>query len=31
MRQHFEPNIADPDGFYQELLGAHEDLKTEES
>ncbi|MEM6618185.1 MAG: DUF2783 domain-containing protein [Pseudomonadota bacterium] len=25
------PNISDPDGFYEELLGAHEGLSTEES
>lgn len=26
-----EPNIADPDGFYSELLAAHEGLSDEES
>lgn len=26
-----EPNINDPDGFYQELLEAHEGLSKEES
>ena len=25
------PNIPDPDGFYAELIGAHEDLSDEES
>lgn len=25
------PNIPDPDGFYDELLKAHEGLSTEES
>ena len=25
------PNIPDPDGFYAELLDAHEDLSDEES
>ena len=25
------PNIDDPDGFYQELLAAHEGLSKEES
>ncbi|MGG7568174.1 DUF2783 domain-containing protein [Rhodovulum sp. DZ06] len=25
------PNIADPDGFYEELLTAHEGLSEEES
>lgn len=25
------PNIADPDGFYAELLDAHEGLSDEES
>ncbi|MDJ0612366.1 MAG: DUF2783 domain-containing protein [Rhizobiaceae bacterium] len=26
-----EPNIPDPDGFYDELLAAHEGLSKEES
>ena len=26
-----EPNIADPDGFYAELIDAHEGLSDEES
>ena len=26
-----EPNIEDPDGFYQELINAHEGLSKEES
>lgn len=26
-----EPNIPDPDGFYQELLSAHEGLSAAES
>lgn len=26
-----EPNISDPDGFYAELLGAHEGLTDGES
>lgn len=25
------PNITDPDGFYDELLAAHEDLTKEQS
>ncbi len=25
------PNIADPDGFYDELLAAHQDLTKEQS
>jgi hypothetical protein len=25
------PNIADPDGFYAELIGAHEGLGDDES
>ena len=25
------PNIVDPDGFYQELLEAHQDMSKEES
>ncbi len=26
-----EPNIIDSDGFYQELLGAHEGMSKDES
>ena len=26
-----EPNIIDPDGFYDELLAAHQGLSSEES
>ncbi len=26
-----EPNMEDPDGFYEQLLGAHEGLTTEQS
>lgn len=26
-----EPNIQDPDGFYEALLAAHEGLSTEQS
>lgn len=26
-----DPNIPDPDGFYDELLSAHEGLSTDES
>ena len=26
-----EPNLEDPDGFYEELLAAHEGLTTEQS
>jgi len=25
------PNLSDPDGFYDELLSAHEDLSDDES
>ncbi len=25
------PNISDPDGFYDELIGAHDGLNVEES
>lgn len=25
------PNMEDPDGFYEQLLGAHEGLTTEQS
>jgi hypothetical protein len=31
MRLNLEPNIADPDGFYDQLLQAHEGLSDEES
>ncbi|MEL7133013.1 MAG: DUF2783 domain-containing protein [Pseudomonadota bacterium] len=31
MGLNLEPNIADPDGFYDELLAAHEGLSNEES
>lgn len=31
MSLNLDPNITDPDGFYQELLGAHEGLSKEES
>ena len=31
MRLSLDPNIPDPDGFYQELLAAHEGLSKEES
>lgn len=31
MTLNLEPNITDPDGFYQELLGAHDGLTKEES
>lgn len=26
-----DPNIPDPDGFYAELIGAHENLSDDES
>jgi hypothetical protein len=26
-----QPNLEDPDGFYEELLGAHEGLTSDES
>ena len=31
MSLNLNPNITDPDGFYQELLGAHEGLSKAES
>ena len=31
MSLNLKPNIADPDGLYQELLGAHEGLSKAES
>ena len=31
MSVNLEPNIADPDGFYDELLQAHEGLSKDES
>jgi len=31
MSLNLEPNIDDPDGFYQELLGAHEGLSKDQS
>lgn len=31
MSLNLDPNIADPDGFYDELLRAHEDLSKDES
>ncbi|MEM8654430.1 MAG: DUF2783 domain-containing protein [Pseudomonadota bacterium] len=31
MGLNLEPNIADPDGFYDELLAAHEGLSKDES
>lgn len=31
MTLNLEPNIPDPDGFYQELLDAHRDLSKAES
>ncbi len=31
MSLNLEPNIDDPDGFYQDLLGAHEGLSKEQS
>lgn len=31
MTLNLDPNITDPDGFYQELLGAHDGLTKEES
>ena len=30
-RLNTDPNIADPDGFYAELLAVHEGLSEEES
>lgn len=31
MKLNLDPNITDPDGFYQELLSAHEGLSKEDS
>ncbi|WP_299770582.1 DUF2783 domain-containing protein [uncultured Tateyamaria sp.] len=31
MGLNLEPNIADPDGFYDELLAVHQGLSKEES
>ncbi len=31
MTLNLDPNIADPDGFYDELLAAHEGLSKAES
>ncbi|WP_299608578.1 DUF2783 domain-containing protein [uncultured Tateyamaria sp.] len=31
MELNLEPNIADPDGFYDELLGAHQGLSKADS
>jgi len=31
MDLNLNPNLADPDGFYDELLGAHEGLTKDES
>lgn len=31
VKLNIEPNIQDPDGFYQELLDSHEGLSNEES
>jgi len=31
MSLNLEPNIPDPDGFYDELLAAHQDLSKEQS
>ncbi|WP_370401987.1 DUF2783 domain-containing protein [Sulfitobacter sp. JB4-11] len=31
MTLNLEPNITDPDGFYDELLGAHQDLDKDQS
>lgn len=31
MDVNLEPNLTDPDGFYQALLDAHEGLNPEES
>jgi hypothetical protein len=31
MSLNLDPNIADPDGFYDELLSAHEGLSKEQS
>lgn len=31
MSLNLEANITDPDGFYDELLGAHQDLSKDQS
>ncbi|MEO9685868.1 MAG: DUF2783 domain-containing protein [Tateyamaria sp.] len=31
MELNLNPNISDPDGFYDELLGAHQGLSKEDS
>lgn len=31
MTLNLNPNLPDPDGFYDELLGAHEGLSKEQS
>jgi hypothetical protein len=31
MTLNLDPNITDPDGFYQDLLNAHEGLSKEDS
>lgn len=31
MTLNLHPNITDPDGFYDELLGAHQDLSKDQS
>ena len=31
MDLNLNPNISDPDGFYDELLGAHDGLSKEDS
>lgn len=31
MQLNLNPNIADPDGFYQELIDSQRDLSTEEA
>ncbi|WP_299600604.1 DUF2783 domain-containing protein [uncultured Tateyamaria sp.] len=31
MELNLEPNIADPDGFYDELLAVHQGLSKEDS
>lgn len=31
MSLRLEPNIQDPDGFYDELLGVHQDLSKDQS
>ncbi|MEP3298182.1 DUF2783 domain-containing protein [Tateyamaria sp.] len=31
MELNLNPNITDPDGFYDELLGAHQGLNKEDS